>query len=177
MKRFVSKNLKRLAGEDGFLSFEYSIWVPAMVLVMCASIELGVIAIRGTMLERSLDLTVRDLRLGTTEVPDYYELKQQICERAAILPSCSTNLRLEMIRIDPRAWNFPPDAASCSDQPEDVDPVRQWDASTDENQLMFIRACILYTPIFPSGLIASHLPRINGKAALVSASAYVTEPR
>jgi len=47
----------------------------------------------------------------------------------------------------------------------------------DENEIMFIRVCALFDPRFPSSVFAADIVGTDGKFAMVTQSAYVTEPQ
>ncbi len=157
-------------------TLEFVIMFPVMVFFMLSSVELGFITMRHTMLERALDLTVRDIRLGTGTAPQHSELKTRICDRAGMIPDCGQNLRIEMIQVDPRNWVEPDPTPDCTNQAKDVKPVRSFE-NGQENQLMLIRVCVKYRPIFPLTGLGNALTKDGaGYAAMVSSSAFVQEP-
>jgi Flp pilus assembly pilin Flp len=165
-----------LRDESGAVMFPFVIWLPLFLAVIIAGLEIGALSIRHTQLERGLDATVREVRLGTGENLDHDTLKEMICENAPILSDCQEMLRLEMIPLSLRNWSEPPRRADCYDTAEPVRPLRQFE-SGDPNELMFLRACFKYRPIAPTGVLASHMPKdAEGYAALVSFSAFVQEP-
>lgn len=163
--------------EDGTATIEFAILFPIFMFVMASGVELGVATLQNSMLERAVDMTVRDIRLGTGTAPQHDEIKTLICDRAGFIENCSDNLRLEMIQVDPRAWVAIPANADCTDQSEEVAPVRSFVNGLD-NELMILRACAKFDPLFPtSGLGGAMIKDGAGKYALVSTSAFVQEPR
>lgn len=53
------------ADDDGSMVVPIALWMPIFLLLIISSIELGTITVRSTVLERALDQTVRDVKLGT----------------------------------------------------------------------------------------------------------------
>ena len=182
MTRFMRRPLRALFGrvsrsEEGSATVEFAITFPAVLLLMLAGIELGVVTLQNSMLERAVDITVRDIRLGTGTAPQHSEIKDLICDRAGFIENCGDNLRLEMIQIDPRNWVGIPADADCTDQSEEVSPVRSFVNGLD-NELMILRACAKFDPVFPTtGLGKAMIKDGAGQYALVSTSAFVQEPR
>lgn len=64
---------------------------------------------------------------------------------------------------------------------ENVRPIDEQQPRTlqvgDENEMMFIRVCALFEPHFPSSVFAADIVGADGKFAMVTQSAYVTEPK
>lgn len=154
----------------------FALWVPVFITVIIAGLEMGGLSIRHTQLERSLDTTVREVRLGTGENLDHDTLKAMICANAPILTDCEQMLRLEMIPLSLWDWTDPPMLADCVDVSEPVRPLRQF-SQGDPNELMLLRACYKFRPIIPTGALASAMSKdADGYSALVSYSAFVQEP-
>ncbi|SFK52748.1 TadE/TadG family type IV pilus assembly protein [Shimia haliotis] len=163
--------------DEGHVSTEFAIMVPLLLVSLVSAVELGVMTLRYSMLERSLDIVVRDIRLSTGYTPDHDELVTRICDTAAMIPSCEQNLMLEMVTLDPRNWSGIPQNTVCTDQSEEVEPVTSF-VTGQENQLMILRACAKVTPLFPTtGLGAQFETDAAGDFALVVMNAFVQEPR
>ncbi|MDW3118993.1 MAG: TadE/TadG family type IV pilus assembly protein [Roseovarius pacificus] len=65
MIRFLRNRLARFRRDDGGnASIEFVIIVPVFIALLVFSIELSLITLRHALLERGLDLTVRQIRLG-----------------------------------------------------------------------------------------------------------------
>jgi hypothetical protein len=162
--------------EKGTASIEFVVVFPFFLGVLLSSFELSMITMRETMLERALDLTVRDIRLETGTAPQHDDIKDLVCERAPVIPDCDKNLRLEMIRIDPSNWVEPDADFDCTDQSQEVQPVRNFVNGMD-NELMLLRACMKFEPIFPGAGLGKKLDKDGaGMAALIASSAFVQEP-
>lgn len=178
MRQFMLKRLRRhMAQEQGSMTVEFVIWFPLFMVILLASVELGVVTVRHTMLERALDMTVRDIRLGTGTAPQHDDIKDQICDNIALVDDCEGNLRLEMIQNDLRNWSNIPQQADCTDQSVPVNPVREFTNGLD-NELMILRACLKFTPFFPTTALGEAMVKdANGDVGLISTTAFVQEPR
>lgn len=170
--------LKRFSrSESGSATIEFAITFPAILFLMLSGIELGMVTLRHSMLERAMDMTVRDIRLSTGAPDQYATIKASICQRAGFIDDCNNNLKLEMVQVNPRNWAAIPEDPDCTDQSEDVAPVREFKNGL-ENELMIMRACAKFDPVFPTtGLGRNVVKDGAGQYALVSVSAFVQEPR
>lgn len=162
--------------ENGSATIDLAIMFPLFIMAMMASVELGFISIKHMMLERALDLTMREIRLGTGSAPQHDKIKQDICNRAPMLEDCEINLRLEMVRLNLRTWTAPPGAIDCVEKSEVVNPVRSF-SHGNVNELMLLRACALFEPLIPSSGLGKALDKQSGFAAMIAQSAFVQEPK
>ena len=163
--------------QAGSATVEFAIVFPAVITVLLSGIELGLVSLQHAMLECAVDITVREIRLGTGSAPQHDQIKDLICDRAEFISDCGSNLRLEMIQIDPRAWASIPVDPDCTDRTEPVQPVRNF-VNGQENDLMVLRVCAMIDPIFPTtGLGKSLGTGPGGQFSLVSTTVFVQEPR
>jgi len=176
--RFLPKPLRRfLRNEDGNSTLEFSILFVPMFSTLMWSAEIGMIHINHSMLERAVDSTVRELRLGTGTAPSHGEIRDRICDRAMFIDDCDQNVRLEMVLLDPYNWENPPTQADCIDATQDIEPVRSF-VNGAANELMFLRVCAKFDPILPHLGLSQSLDLDGGdKFALIATSAFVQEPR
>ncbi len=179
MRRWPSILAKRFwRAENGNATIEFAITFPAMLLFMLSGIELGLMTLNHSSLERAVDLTVRDIRLGTGSVPQHDQIKDLICDRAGFINNCRSNLRLELIQVDPRNWTGVPREATCTDASREVQPKINFRNDAGDNDLMILRACAKISPVFPTTGLGKNISRDGaGQYALVSTSAFVQEPR
>ena len=177
MTRRRSHLLRRFAREDsGTASVEFMILVPFLIGFITFSIELGAVTLRSAMLERGLDIAVREIRLGTGTVPQHDAIKQIICDNALVINNCESKLRLEMVPTDLRNFAGLDPTPDCTDAEEPTLPVRNFIPGA-QNQLMLLRACVKYEPIFPEALLGSALVKdASGDVSMVTMSAFVQEP-
>lgn len=177
LPRLRARAARFLRAEDGSPTVEFALCAPVMVMLVVSGFEISQISMNHMLLERALDMTVRDIRLGTGAAPQHDQIKAAICKRAAFLSDCENSLRLEMVRLDPRNWSGIETTADCTDKSDNVTPVRNFTVGQD-NDLMILRACAKQAPFFPTtGLGASLKKDGNGDYALVSTSVFVQEPR
>jgi hypothetical protein len=174
---WLSRLLRRARRDEGNATIEFVILFPMFVFLLVSAVELGFITMRHTMLDRAVDLTVRDIRLGTGSAPQYEQIRDTICARAPVIPNCQSNVKLEMIRMDLRNWQAPPADYDCVDHAEEVQPVRTF-TNGMENEMILLRICAMFQPIFPLSGLGRDLKEssVNGYKAMVTATAFVQEP-
>lgn len=180
MKHLLGKHFRRFRDkEDGNASVEFVIIVPLFISLVTFSIELGFVTIRHTMLERGLDIAVREIRLGTGNPSNHTQIKQVICDNAPALADCTNQLRLEMKPVDMRAYATLDGTPKCVDDAHSVDPIDYDNAFVfgGANELMVLRACYRYDPMFPDAVMGNALKKDqDGKTNVVSMTAFVQEP-
>lgn len=166
--------------EDGSATVEFALLLPIFVGFFLFSFELGMLLTRQMMLDRAVDLTVRDVRLGRfNELPPnavHDALVDRICTFNTVMHNCSSDLRLWTERLDPRDYRAPESEISCVDRNDPNTPLIALPLG-EPGQLMYLRACALFDPIMPLLGLGERIDRVSGDAyALLSASAYVVEP-
>lgn len=176
IRRLLDKLATFRANEDGNATIEFVMVLPAFFLLFTSAYEGGVLSTRHVMLERGLDVAVRDVRVGNLINPTHESLTRRICEAASIIPNCEANLRLEMVSADLRNFNAPGGPISCVDRAEQGAPVLNFNTGLN-NQMMILRACALFDPMIPTNGLGKEIPKQSGGAyALVATAAYVMEP-
>ena len=178
MKRHLTHYLRKLRySEAGNATVEFVIVFPLMIGLLLSGFELGFVSLHQGMLERAVDITVRDIKLGTGAQLQHDAIKQVICERAQFIKNCDENMRLEMIQQNPRVGISIPSTADCTDKSEEVKPVRSFE-NGQSNDLMILRACVKISPIFPTSTLGRKISdNADKQYALVAMSAFVQEPR
>ncbi len=172
----MSRVLRLRQCEDGSSTIEFVILFPLIMLMFFNAFESGMMMVRYVMLERGLDVTVRAIRLGTSNTVDASDVKQMVCNGAGIIPNCLDNVKVEMVRIEPRAWSELPARADCVDRNDPAAPMRNFE-NGDSNDLMVLRICALFEPMFPLAGLGFQMPKEDGESyALVSTSIFVMEP-
>lgn len=177
MIRCITRGLGRFRSDEaGNATVEFVLILPIYVAMMTMSVELGMITLRNTLLERGLDVAVREVRLGTGTAPDHDDIKKMVCDNAFFIRDCEKNLRLEMRPANIRAFTALDATPDCTDRSEDSNPVREFTPG-QQNELMLLRACIKFDPLFPKGVMGKGLSRDkSGQAAIVSTTSFVQEP-
>ncbi|MDO8985834.1 TadE/TadG family type IV pilus assembly protein [Cypionkella sp.] len=162
--------------EDGTAAMEFVLAVPLLITIFMASFEAGLLMIRSIMLEQSVDMTMRELRLGHYTLPDTALLKTEICKRTVIFKDCQANITIEMTRITTTGWALPTTGVACIDRSEDIVPVTSF-VIGQQNDLMLIRVCVVQDALFPTTGIGLGLPKDgHGGYGVISTSAFAVEP-
>ncbi|MBC7476752.1 MAG: pilus assembly protein [Pseudorhodobacter sp.] len=162
--------------EDGTATMEFVLVIPLIMMIFMASFESGLLMIRAILLEQSVDMTMRELRLGHYAAVTNYLLKKEICSRTIIFPDCMDNMKIEMDRVSTATWNIPVQPAHCINRHEAAEPVVSMGAIAD-NDLMVVRVCVTLQAMFPSTGIGLNLPLdTDGGYGLVARTAFVVEP-
>lgn len=164
---------------DATVTVEFAILMPLFLMFLFSTVELGMLILRQSQLERALDIAVREIRLTTGAAPQHDVVRDQICEISGFIDNCSSSLRLEMIQLDPFAWVPVNEQPDCISKPEEILPVRGFSNDGESNDLMLIRACMRFKPIFSDWGFGENLSTADpeGLVSLVATSAFVQEPR
>ncbi|MFZ3584058.1 TadE/TadG family type IV pilus assembly protein [Loktanella sp. DJP18] len=163
--------------EAGNSSIEFVLLFPAIWMMFGATMEAGMYSMQQVMLERGLDLTVRDVRLGIIPAPTHEKLVKATCKYAVILIDCETNMRLEMLKSTPTAFVAPSPTVPC------IDKVQTGIANVAisngaNNDLMVLRVCVQIEPLLPLAAMGRELIKGGkpGHYPLSATSSYVMEP-
>lgn len=185
LRKLIIHAVRRTRSEAGNASIEFAIVLPLFLVLFLSTFELGLLMVRQVMLDRATDITVRTLRLGLWDIPEddvaaqyavHEEMKQFICDNAAILPDCDSNLLIELSPVSKATWEPLPSAATCVDKSQPVQPLTDFENGTD-HELMMVRVCSLFEPVFPFHGLGMRLPMHDDKySTLISVSAFVNEP-
>lgn len=174
----IWRRLKRR--EDGNSTIQFVILFPALITLFFATFEVSMIKIRQVSLERAVDITVRDLRLGKlsdVEPADLQnELRTRICGNSSILPDCMTSLLIELRPVSTTTWEPLGSDVTCKERSEPIDPVVELELGA-AHELMLVRVCAVIEPMFPTTQlgIQLHIAELGGYA-IVASSAFVNEP-
>lgn len=168
---------------DGNAALEFVFALPVFMAVFMASFEGGMIALRQTMLDRALDVAMRDLRLGMLgESPTHDDLKTAICDAAVALPDCASSLKVTLERVDTDTWVMPSATVVCRDRSEALDPVTVLDPTPGaRSEVMVVRTCIRTDVLFGNigiGKMMNDANMLDGQGGypLIAYSAFVNEP-
>jgi hypothetical protein len=132
---------------------------------------------RYVMLERALDMSVRDLRIGTYATPTHDRIKQDICDNMVVMPRCAEELLLEMRPVDRATWNVFDTQTTCVDRTQQIKPATEFNPGA-QNEMMLLRACAIFDPFFPTTPWGLRLPLdSSGGYQLLAMSGFVNEPR
>lgn len=167
----------RFLDDDGSASVEFVVVFPVVIGMVLLIFEAGWVMTKIMMLDRGLDIAMRDIRLGVAGSSDYDTVRTRICNGSKIFYNCESNLKIQMepythdaTWVASNAKNyFPWDAPACTDDVSvDFDPVtgvftdpdtglvvddpsgpgENWNPGVPDTN-MFLRVCITHVPIFP----------------------------
>jgi Flp pilus assembly protein TadG len=164
--------------ESGTSSIEFVILFPMFMAIFFAAFESGYLMLRNVMLERSVDLAVRELRLGDPQPPTFDEFKQQICDNTYFISNCADRVQVQLRPVNMTTWGPLNGDPRCIDVESALDPFDQTEyAVGGNNELMMVRVCALFQPMFPTtGLGLNMQYDGQGNYALVVTTAFVNEP-
>lgn len=163
--------------EDGSATIPFVIFVPFFLTLVISSLEIGMVMMRQVMLERAVDLSVRDLRLDLWS-GDYAEFKALVCSRASVIPDCRNVIAVELRPVSTVTWEPLSIGPTCIDRDNPMDPKNfpKFEKGKGD-EIMLIRACAKFDPVFPMTGLGLQLPEDNtGAYALISSTAFVNEP-
>jgi len=162
--------------EDGTATMEFVLVVPIIMMIFMASFESGLLMTRSIMLEQSVDMVMRELRLGHYPSATNRTLAKEICSRTVIFSDCDNNIKIEMNRVSTVAWDIPRVPNRCINRRSPIEPVLLMTPG-QQNDLMLIRVCVMLPAMFPGSGIAlnMHLDA-DGQYGLIARTAFVTEP-
>lgn len=174
-----------LRSENGTATIEFVFVIPIVMMIFMASFESSFYMARHVMLERSLDMTMRELRLGMLGAVTHADLKKRICERGVFLGSaadCLKSMKIWLQPIDTISFGMPTTPPTCVDRLQNIDPLL--DPPTAEyargtaNQIMLVRVCLQEDPMFPTTPVGAQLIKnsVDGGYSIVSSSVFVNEP-
>ena len=165
-----------IRSESGTASLDFAICIPVIMAIFMASIESGMLMTRFILLEQSVDMVMRNLRLGQYPAPTVQLLKDEICRRTIIMEGCESNITIDLQPVSTTAWNFPPRNAGCVDRGAEVQPATTFNPGA-AHQIMMVRVCVTQDAMFPTTGIGLNLPKdASGGYGLVAISAFVNEP-
>jgi Flp pilus assembly protein TadG len=174
-----ARGLRRLwQREEGSVTIPSVLFLPFFLMVLVSTVDLSMITIRQSLLDRAVDDTARIMRLGIEPMPDHTTLKRGICNRVALAPDCMESLTVEVIEIDKKTWSTARagTAVSCIDHSQQ-DSSEMLLQRGQEDQLMMMRVCMKIKPMMTStGLGGQLIKDSTGAIALVSVTAFVNEP-
>lgn len=171
------RRLRRFGrAQRGNSTIEFALLFPAFMAIFASTFESGLLMTRYAMLDRGLDVAVRELRLQTGVPLTHEQVRARICENTLILSNCEKHLHLELVKIPRSGWTMPDDRATCVDRTGEINPTVQFTPG-DPNDVMFIRACYVVDPIFPTFGMGNTVHRdASGAMRIVASSAFSNEP-
>ena len=178
---FVRGHLSGPEGERGGATVEFVLLVPAFLMVFISSFEASIMLTRQVMMERAVDIVVRDIRLDTGSTVTQNQVRNRVCERATILPDCRENMLIELTLIDQVTYATPAANAPCVNQLTSIVPQSSF-AGSRSGQMVMLRACYSVQPSLPLAVLAGNrtlgsylINDEDGTFRIVTANAFVVE--
>jgi hypothetical protein len=182
-----------LADEGGTATIEFVFIVPIVMMIFLASIESSYFMVRHVSLERSVDIVVRDIRLGKldylksqTQAEQHNTLKSLICGTSILnsKQTCIDSMRIWMQAINTADFAMVAPPRACVDRSEPINPDDPGPPATEfkfgeDNEIMLLRICLKEEPMFPTTIVGAGLiagGEEDGSYALMTTSVFVNEP-
>lgn len=183
-----------LADERGTATIEFLMFFPIVFIIFLASFESSFYMIRHVMLERSVDIVVRDIRLGNL---DYLKTQSQYAQNDALKDlicgtsilnakqTCKDSMRIWLQAVSTADFEMKAPPRFCVDRLENIDPATDPGPAVeefklgDDNDIMLMRICLKEEPLFPTTIIGAGLiagGENDGSYALMTTSIFVNEP-
>ena len=158
------------------MAIEFAILAPLFLAVLFSTFEVGFLIVKTNLLDRALDMTIRQIRVGQTNAPSSQsDMKSRICSFLYVVPSCTSVLTVEMTKVTSAA-DFPSTRAVCIDRGATIAPVVTFTAGS-RAEIMFVRACLVTDALTPYIGIALNFGKDSkGSYSIVSTAAYMNEP-
>ncbi len=174
-RKFLNRLVCFRADASGAATIEFVIIAPLIFTTVFSVFESGWLMTKYMMLDRGLDMAVREVRLGIEADPTHDVIRDKVCEYALILRDCQTSLVLEMVTIDSIA-DIPSTASTCVDRSVEDMPAMAFNTGA-RSEIVYLRACAIVDPIFPGMGLGLQLPKdATGGYALLASAVYVNEP-
>lgn len=168
-----------ISRQDGNVTVEFVIVVPFLLSLFLASVDTGVSMLRQVMLDRAVDMAVREVRLGRVPSDGSVTMAQLICERTRFLTDCANSIAVEMLPIDTSNFDGLNDPIQCIDREQQIIPSVSFNpgAGGTAQELMTIRVCVAADPFIRlTGYLSSMPINEDGDYVVVSRGIFVKEP-
>jgi hypothetical protein len=181
----MNRFLTFLRDEGGSAVIEFIFVFPTVFMLFAASVESSMYMVKYVMFDRSIDLVVRNLRLGVYGKSfTHQELKEEICENGMMVGSkaqCLNAMKIWMQPIDTGNFAMGSTTAACVDKANEInvgEPLPADFATGTDNNIMLIRVCMKEWPMFPITMgISIKMPQqSDGSVAMIVSSVFVNEP-
>lgn len=165
--------------EKATAALEFCIVFPIIMILFIAVFETAMILIRQVMLERSLDNSVRFLRLTHNPAVSASDIRTHICNNTLVLTDCEDVLVVDLRVIEEINYTLPGEDTLCVNSDGVLNPANEFSvgSGTEQEELMLIRVCAEVQRILPFSGFGLNLTRDNNdNVHMTSASVFVNEP-
>lgn len=166
--------------DDGAATVEFAILFPLVLTMMLGAIDLGITMVRQVMLDRAVDITVRDVRLGKIGTNSSDRMSDLICANSILLPNCVDSITVEMMPVNTSDFSGLDGSFPCIDDQQEITPAVTFNPGSGggAQELMLLRICVVAEPFLRvTGLFSGLDINPDGQLVLTSRSAFVNEPR
>ncbi|MBF9045288.1 hypothetical protein HKCCE4037_18235 [Rhodobacterales bacterium HKCCE4037] len=163
--------------EGGTATLEMVIMFPLMMLLFMAAFETAIILTRQIMLERTLDMSVRVLRLAQGVVTDADAVRDTMCANTSLLPNCEELLTIDLQVINDD-FTMPDNNQICAGRNNDmvIAPDNTFNQGGN-NEFVLIRTCLIVDRVLPfSGFGLSLARDASGGMHMMASTIFVNEP-
>lgn len=178
--RNLSRSIRTWVGrQEGAVTVEFVVIVPFLLSLFFASVDVGISMLRQVMLDRAMDLAVREVRLGRVPNDGSVTMAQLICERTMLLPDCINNIAVEMQPIDTATFAGLTPTVQCVNRELALTPSVTFNvgAGGQAQELMLIRTCVAADPFIQlTGFFTAMPINPEGEYVVVSRGIFVNEP-
>jgi hypothetical protein len=130
------------------------------------------------MLERAIDMSVRDLRIDAQARIEPADLREAICDRMRIAPNCIDDLVVSLVEISQTDWQLPRASQACRNRTAPIlAPLPFAVGSARAGKLVLLRACLPIDPILPGSAFGARVVVEDGTARLLAMSLFTVEPQ
>lgn len=174
---------KFLRDDRGSTPIEFVLVFPVVFLIFTVSFESSMFMARHVMLDRAVDQTIRDIRLGVLRNTSHQDLKRRICSEGILVSSidqCMQDMKIWMQPVNTGNFVMAAPPNSCVDRRQPLNlaepPANEFAYGT-ENDIMLLRICLKEDPMFPTTAISVGMdPEPDGTYALFVTTVFVNEP-
>jgi Flp pilus assembly protein TadG len=174
--RHIIRSWRRFARNDqGTSTVEFVLVAPVLLSIFFWVFETGFIMTQQMMLERALDLTVREMRLSNDTTFTQEFITDAVCQKAKVFKNCAGVLQLELTPITTAA-DIPVTATTCVNRANTVKPVTNFNTGA-RGEIVYMRACIVVDPLLAKGAMGIGFTLDStGGLRLVAETAFLNEP-
>ena len=155
--RSASRGARFISDESGAPTVEFVVIFPFLLSMFLWMLETGYLAFHAVQLDRGLDITSRDLAIngipdGLTVDQAYEQIRDSVWENG-LMRGCADNLKLELY-AHKSTDSFTTSDISCVNRTSGASttPIVNAGNCTASDQMIEMRACLLYDPVMPVGL-------------------------
>lgn len=164
--------------ESATATMELVIMFPLMMIVFIAAFESAMILTRQIVLERTLDMSVRVLRLAQGVITDADEVRDSMCANTSLLPNCDELLTIDLQLVDTDTYDMPSNDQVCAGRGNNIviAPDNTFDIGSS-NDFLMIRTCLVVDRILPFSGFALNLTRDDsGGLHMMATTIFLNEP-